>query len=140
MSRQARNARRWKSERSQAEYEAQKERQRRQYKPRSGGAVRSYEKIEAATKEEHDQLAKARDAERQRGKYASMSLADRQAESDRKADRAWLARRRAKGMAEDVLMAAFAAHVEDRQAKRTAQAQDQAEEAAMRDDPRNIFG
>lgn len=137
--RSARNARRWKAERDPAEYEAQKERQRRQYQPR-GEAVRPYAKIIAGTAEEHDDLAKARDADRQRGKYASLSPADRQAKSDRIADEAWLARRRNNGMSEEALAAAFAVRVQDRAAKRVAQSQAEADELALRNDPRNIFG
>lgn len=138
--RQARNARRWKAERDPAEYEAQKERQRRQYQPRGGEAVRPYAKIIAGTAKEHDKLAKARDADRQRGKYASLSPADRQAKSDKIADEAWLARRRKKGMPEDALIAALAVHIQNRTAKRIAQSQAEAEELALRDDPRNILG
>lgn len=138
--RQARNARRWKAERDPAEYEAQKERQRRQYQPRGGDTARPYAKIIAGTAEERNDLAKARDAVRQRGKYASMSQDERQAKSDRIADEAWQARRREKGMSEDALIAALAVRIQDRAAKRIAQLQAEAEELALRDDPRNILG
>jgi hypothetical protein len=130
--RAARNARRWKAERNPAEYEAQKERQRREYQPLGGGPVRPYVKITASTKTERAELAKARDAERHRGKYAVMPPEERQSVSDRKADRLWLERRRAKGVAEDILVAALAVRVQQREALRAAKAVDDADEAAMK--------
>lgn len=137
--RQARNARRWTAERDPAEYEAQKDRQRREYQARVG-AVRSYEKITATSTEEHAEQAKARDADRQRGKYAAMSPDQRRAKSDGIADKAWLTRHRKNGMAEGELMAALAVRVQERDVKRAEEARAEAEEQALRDDPRNIFG
>ncbi|WP_283178183.1 hypothetical protein [Gemmobacter sp. 24YEA27] len=104
------------------------------------GAVRSYEKIAATSAEEHAEQAKARDADRQRGKYAAMSPDQRRAKSDGIADKAWLTRHRNNGMAEGELMAALAVRVQERDVKRAEKARAQAEEQALRDDPRNIFG
>lgn len=133
--REARNARRWKTERDPLEYEAQKERQRQQYIPANGAAVRSYKKIEAATEAEHSEQAKARDAERQKKKYAGMTAAQKQAKSDEIADRAWMDRRREKCIPEAVIQAGLVVRMQEREAKRAAKAQVADDEAAMRADP-----
>ncbi|WP_137111952.1 hypothetical protein [Rhodobacter sp. SY28-1] len=130
--RATRNARRYKAERDPIEYEAQKDRQRRQYEAEQGGPVRSYKKIIAVTKEEHGEVAKARDAERKAGKRAAMSPEERQADTDKKADHQWVERRRARGIPEDVIQAGLIAHIQEREAKRAVKAQADAEEAMMR--------
>lgn len=127
-----RNARRWKDERDPEEYERQKAHQRRQYADERGGSVRPYEKIEAATKTEHREKAQARDAARKKKRYDAMSPAERQAKSDRTADAAWCARRRAEGMSEDEIQAALDTRIIERNAKRVAKDQEAADEAAMR--------
>ncbi|MFA7433929.1 MAG: hypothetical protein WCZ72_09465 [Gemmobacter sp.] len=133
--REARNARRWKVERDPAEYERQKERQRQQYIPKHGGPVRPYEKIVATTKAEREEQAKARHAEREKNRYASMTPAERQAKSDRVADEAWAARRRDKGVPEDIIQAGLAIRIQEREAKRAVQAQVETAEEAMRNLP-----
>jgi len=127
-----RNARRWKDERDPEEYERQKAHQRSQYADARDGSVRPYEKIEAATKTEHKEKAQARDATRQKKHYDGMSPAERQAKSDRTADAAWCARRRAEGMSEDQIQAALDTRIIERNAKRVAKEQEAAEDAAMR--------
>lgn len=113
-----RSARRYKAERDPAEYEAQKERQRRQYQAQKGGPVRSYEKIVAGTREERAILAKDRDTARKGRSRAAMSPQERQADTDRKADRQWESRRRAKGVPEAEIQAELIIHVQDRAAER----------------------
>jgi hypothetical protein len=133
--RATRNARRWKEERDPVEYEQQKKKQRGEYAHKIGGPVRSYEKIPATSKAEHKELAKKRDAERQKGRYANLTPAERQAKSDAAAEKAWIERRRNKGVPEDAIQAALIIYLQERYAKRAAKAQASEEEAAMRESP-----
>lgn len=133
--REARNARRWKAERDPLEYEAQKERQRREYQPRGGGPVRSYEKLTGATKAEREDEAKARHAEREAKRYAALTPDEKQAKSDRIADDAWIARRRDKGIPEEIIQAGLIVRLQEREVKRAMKAQEEAEEAAWRNLP-----
>lgn len=133
--REARNARRWKAERDPLEYEAQKQRQRREYQPRDGDAVRSYEKITAATEADHESEVKARHAKREAKRYAGMTAEQKQAKSDEAADRAWQDRRREKDIPEELIQAGLIIRIQERAAKRNVKAQAEAEQAAMRDDP-----
>lgn len=133
--REARNARRWKAERNPLDYEAQKERQRSQYQPKNGISARSYKKLTGATKAEREDEAKARHAEREAERYAGMSPDEKQAKSDETADRAWMKRRRDKGIPEEVIQAEFIVHMQEREAKRAMKAQEEAEEAAWRNLP-----
>lgn len=133
--RAARNARRWKAERDPVEYAAQKDRQRRQYQDRKDGPVRPYAKIIASTKDEHHDQAQARDAERKAKGRAAMSPAERQADTDRKADRQWVDRRREKGISEEVIQAGLIARIQERDARRAVEAQAEADDAAMKEGP-----
>ena len=130
--RATRNARRWKTERDPIDYEAQKDRQRRQYQTEKGEPVRSYDKIIAGTKEERGEVAKARDAERKGRTRAAMSPEERQADSDRKADRQWVERRRAKGVPEEVIQAELIIRLQDRATDRLEKAQAADDEARMK--------
>lgn len=133
--REARNARRWKVERDPLEYEAQKERQRREYQPRDGVAVRSYEKITAATEADHENEAKARQAKREAKRYAGMTPAQKQAKSDATAEKNWQDRRREKGVPEELIQAGLIIYIQEREAKRAAKALIDAAEAEMRANP-----
>ncbi|MBW7056984.1 hypothetical protein KY389_09795 [Paracoccus bogoriensis] len=130
--RDERNARRWKAERDPEEYERQKAKQRHQYADAQGGSVRSYSKIEATTRTEHAEKAKARDAARQKARYHAMTPAERQAKSDQIADKRFVERRREKGIPEDLIQAALAVRIREREAERAAKAQQETDEAAMR--------
>lgn len=136
--RDARNSRRWKAERDPAEYAAQKDRQREQYALGKSGTVRSYEKIKAATVTERDEIRKGRDASRKKDRYANQSPEERQAESDKKAERQFVKRRREKNMAEDLIQAELVAYIHAREAKRAKAKAELAEEDMMRENP--IFG
>lgn len=130
--REARNAQRWKAERDPLEYEAQKERQRQQYIPKNGSAVRSYRKIVATNEADREEQAKVRDAERQKQRYAGMTDAEKKAKSDEVADRAWMERRRDKGIPEEVIRAGLITRMQERDAKRAAKAEADAAEAAWK--------
>lgn len=130
-----RNARRWKTERDPLDYEAQKDRQRRQYEAEKGEPVRSYEKIIAGSKEEHGEIAKARDAQRKARNRAALSQEERQANTDKKADHRWVERRRAKGIPEDVIQAGLIARLQEREATRAAWAQAEADEGDLIENP-----
>jgi hypothetical protein len=127
--RSERNARRWKAERDPVEYERQKERQRQNYADGFGRScdlaeqpVRSYQKIPAVTKEEHLEQAKSRDAARQKARYDSLTPAERQAESDAKADRRFVKLRLSKGIPEDEIKAQLVARIAEREVARAAKA------------------
>lgn len=138
---EARNAARWKAERDPVAYEAQKARQRDQYQPRDGVAVRSYEKITAPTKADREAEAAARHAQREAKRYAGMTPAEKQAKSDQIADKAWLARKRERGIPEDIIQASFIARLQEREAARAAKARVDQAEAEMRALPHwNIAG
>ena len=134
--RAARNARRWNAERDPLDYAAQKERQRSQYQPRDGVAVRSYVKIAAATEADHASEAKARQAKREAKRYAGMTPAQKQAKSDATAEKNWQDRRREKGVPEELIQAGLIIYIQEREAKRAAKALADAAEAEMRADPK----
>lgn len=115
--------------------EAQKDRQRRQYRDAKDGPVRSYEKIIASTEEEHRQITKARNAAQKAKGRAAMTPSERQADNDEKVERRWVERRRAKGIPEEVIQAAFIVYIQERDARRAMEAQAKADDAAMKDGP-----
>ena len=134
-----RNARRWKSERDPEEYALQKERQRQEYAEAQGGSVRPYAKIEATTVIEHKEKARKRDADRQKERYNNMSPSERQAKSDRIANKRLIDRCRKKGMSEDEIQAALNAKIIEREDTRAASAQqDKDEDEEMKKNP--FFG
>lgn len=136
--RAARNARRYKAERDPVEYEAQKVRQRSEYQAGKDRPVRSYEKIIASTAEELQQITRARNAAQKAKGRAAMTPSERQADNDTKVERRWVERRRAKGIPEEVIQAAFIVYIQERDARRAMEAQAEAEDAAMKADP--MFG
>lgn len=127
--RSERNAKRYKAERDPKEYERQKARQRQEYADKCGGDVRSYKKITAATKDDHAQIRRARDAARKKSSYAAQSAEERQAESDKKADRQFVQRRKNKGVSDAVIQVELEARVQQREADRSEKIRLQREEA-----------
>ncbi len=93
----ARNARRYREERDPVEYENQKAKQRDEYEAKveteEGRKVRRYVKVPGKTRAEHDENARAREADRKRASRANTDQADK----DREADRKWEGRMREKG-------------------------------------------
>lgn len=137
-----RNAKRYKAERDPKEYERQKARQRQEYADECGGDVRSYEKIAAATKDDHAKIRRVRDAARKKSSYAAQSAEERKAESDKKADRQFVQRRKNKGVSDAVIQAELEARVQKREAERSEkillqreEALQQSEESEMRNLP-----
>ncbi|SFI83987.1 hypothetical protein [Celeribacter neptunius] len=127
----ARNARRWKAERDPQEYEAQKQRQRAEYAAENGGVVRSYEKIEGKTRDEHDENAKKRHAEKEQKRYGNLSPEEKQAKSDQSSDNRFRREKKKAGWSEERIQAALVIKQEARQKKREAKAQADAEQAAL---------
>lgn len=67
-----------------------------------------------------------------------MTTAEKQAKSDRIADRKWSELRRSKGIPEDVIQAEFALRQREREMKRAAKSDSDADEMAIRANP--MFG
>lgn len=64
-----------------------------------------------------------------------MTPSERQADNDEKVERRWVERRRAKGIPEEVIQAAFIVYIQERDARRAMEAQAKADDAAMKDGP-----
>lgn len=120
--RKERNSRRWRAERTPAEYQAQKERQRKEYAAgvlaEEGREVRAYEKIGGRTKVEHRENARARHAEQEKQRYNGLSEEERQRINDVKADKQFVDRLRKKGMPEADIAERLAHRIAEREAKR----------------------
>lgn len=110
-----RNARRWKRERDPVEYEKQKIGQREAYAAKieaeEGREVRAYAKVPGKTREEHDDNARQRHAERERERRANAT----QVEKDAAADKKWAARQRKKNVPEEQIADGLAKRAADRQ-------------------------
>lgn len=110
----ARNARRWKVERDPGEYEKQKANQREAYaaqiEAEEGREVRTYVKVPGSTRAEHEENAKARDAERKRNERSRATQNQKDADADKK----WAARQRKKGRTDEQINEGLGQRATDR--------------------------